>query len=92
MSVSKGPSYSTAATKACKALPDRYAGAWRPLWQAPCGAYVDAAGERRGEALEEVLSFSPRLIEGRKREPADEGRPPYTEFIVRQVYKNHGWR
>ena len=89
MSVMKGPSGSTAATAAGKALPERFAGAWRPLWQAPCEACVDAAGERCGETVEEVLPFSPRLIEGRKGEPADGGRPPYTEFIVRQVYRNN---
>jgi hypothetical protein len=86
MSVTKGPSHETAATAACKALPDRFAGAWRPLWQAPCGACVDApAGEGRWWTLEEVLPFSPRLFEGRKGEPADVGRPASTEGIVGQV-------
>jgi hypothetical protein len=79
MSVSKGPSYSTAATAAGKALPDRFAGTWRSLWQAPCGAYVGAAGEGRRWTLEEALPFSPRLFEGRKAMPADGGCPPYTE-------------
>lgn len=79
MSVLKGPSNSTAATPAGKALPDRFAGAWRPLWQAPCGAFVDAAGGGCSGTLEEALPFSPRRIEGRKGEPADEGRLPYME-------------
>jgi hypothetical protein len=72
MSVLKGPSNSTAATPAGKALPERLRWDLRSLWQTPCGAFVDAAGGGCSGTLEEALPFSPRRIKGRKGEPADE--------------------